>query len=358
MYFNIDYATEKFIDGWLAPDNPAITPRFRIETDKSGTVVLEANILRADIVNARLHDTGWVGFRFDDHNVPGFSESAELSITELTGNHVIYRRTKNRDFLQSKLFLINNIPVPSKYIRRILGEQFLISYPVIDETGIETAINLLRNPSVNSIYAEGRFRVAKHVRALKEFGFHLSALIEDPFTELANRLLVVKTVLNMQKGEAALDVLSPFYSALKDCVSQLESTSLSEVNTVFSKLNPIQKSVLCDPLTRMLACGDNEEPEPRHVSLALTTLSDFDSVGITSELDTYKQTILPQIPRLDLTSLSVAHINSAFELAETLRRSNVIRKLLRNDTKIHAMARQSVLRATGVDDLRTGEHGS
>lgn len=346
MYFNIDYATENFIDGWLAPDNPATTPRFKVETDNSGITYIVANVLRQDIIDAKLHDTGLVGFRIDDQNVPRFSSAREVIISETVGNKQIYRRSAFGPFVPSKLIIINNLAVPSKYVRRSIGSQFVLSYPSLDEEGVETAINLLRNPSVKSIYAEGRFMVAKHYQFLRDFDYHMSALIEEPFTELANRIAIVKKVLELDNAETILRSLSPFYSSLRECAESLSRHSVSELNTALARLSTHQKAVVCDPLTRMLACGDNEEPEPRHVAVALSTLSNFDSVGIVSNIECYKDAILPQIPNLNLSELAIQHLSSANEFTELLQQSPVAKKLLRNDNKIYAWIEQCISQGT------------
>lgn len=346
MHFYIDYATPEFVYGWLAPDNPSQVPRFRVQVDDLPCITLPASIYRPDLVEAKLHDTGLVGFRFDDSNVPRFSQAREISITETTNNRMIFRRSAEKTAVNKKVFLFNNIPVPNRFLRRGLGQQFLLSYPAIDSIGIESALSLLGNNRAESLFSEGRLNVSVHFQKLSEAGYHLAALLVDPLTELANRLLVVKTVLDSTHGLAALQSLSPPYSSLRNCVERLEQFSETGVNSAFSDLTPEERNAVNDPLTRWLACSANEEPEPRHVSPALGLLAEFHSVGVAEELETFKKTLVPQVPGVDLTDLEIVEIEGSRQLREALSQSATVRKLLRNDCRLHQYVASSIVHAT------------
>lgn len=345
MYFHIDYSTPDFVDGWLTPDNPTIVPKFRVQTNDGNAVVLEANVYRPDLVDARLHETGLVGFRFDDRNVPGFSVSRDLIITELSSDKVIFRRTADRRYKTGKLLVYNNLPVPSRLFKKNLGDQFLVSYPSIDDLGIDTALALLGNDAMDSIFSEGRLALAAHYRKLNSLGFCVAALIVDPFKELANRLIVVRTILDSKHGANGVRTLSPYYANLLECVQSLNDLDGSYINAAFSELGQAQKAVIRDPVTRHLACEPNEEPEPRHVPIALGNLSALAVVGVGTRFELFKRALSPLVPALDLNEVSIQTLATASELEEALRRSVVVRKLLRNDARLYEYIERSVDKA-------------
>lgn len=345
MYFHIDYSTPEFVDGWLAPDNPTVVPKFRVETNGRNAVVLEANVYRPDLVDARLHESGLVGFRFDDRNVPGLSVSQDLTITELATDKIIFRRTSDVRYTLGKLLVYNNLPVPSRLFRRNLGDQFLVSYPSIDDLGIDTALSLLGNDALDSIFSEGRLPLAAHYRKLKSLGFCIAALIVDPFKELANRLIVVRTILDSKHGANGVRALPPHYANLLECVENINEFNTMDINTAFSELSQAQKAVISDPVTRHLACEPNEEPEPRHVPIALGNLSAFAVVGIGARFELFKRALSPLVPAVDLSEVSIHTLATASELEEALRRSVVVRKLLRNDARLYEYVERSIDKA-------------
>ncbi len=351
MYFHIDYATPDFVDGWLTPDNPTVVPKFRIETNGINAVVLEANVYRPDLVDARLHETGLVGFRFDDRNVPGFSSSYDLKITELANQRIIYRRSESTEYKTGKLLIYNNLPVPSRLFKRSLGDQFLVSYPSIDELGIDSALALLGNDAIGSIFSEGRLALATHYRKLIALDYCVAALIVEPFTELANRLLVVKTILDSKHGANGVKALPPHYSSLLECVENLREFSTNDISTVFADLSQAQRTAIRDPVTRGLACDPNEEPEPRHVPIALGNLSAFSVVGIGSRFELFKRALSPVMPTLKLSDVSILTLAAASELEAALRRSTTVRKLLRNDVRLYDYIERSIDKADSHEKL-------
>lgn len=206
--------------GWLAPDNPTRIPKFKIETE-NGIYILEAHCHRLDIQQAGFHETGLVGFDFSEHNVPGITTAQEITLTELTHNKVIFRKTKG-SVVDGRLFIFNNLPVPSQKFKRGIGEQFLCSYLTVEELGVETVIELLDNALLDSVFAEGRLAINAHVNLLKSLDYHISGLIVDPFTELANRLLILKVLIENGKENIA-NRLSPYFSELIEAMKRINS---------------------------------------------------------------------------------------------------------------------------------------
>ncbi len=345
MLFSINLTPQNSIAGWLAPDNPTLTPKFKVDGDLA-SYILEADCMRTDIVNAHFHETGLVGFIFGEHNAPGITTSSEITVTELSQNRIIFRKTKSARIKNTRLFIFNNLPIPSKLMRQLLGEQFSVSYPAIDDFGIETALSLLGNDSMSSIFSEGRLSIQNHFPLLKKWGYITSALISEPFSELANRLLTVKALVESDRI-GLLMALPPAFKSLSDCATKLDKLDATSIHALFASLTPEQKLAVADPLTRYLGCGQNEEPEPRHVSQALNRLSELDAVGLTSNFELFRDTLEPLIPGLDLGEGQFSGFKDAITLEELLRDSPQANRILRNDIRLYHYLEKSLSLSVG-----------
>ncbi|MCA0401995.1 MAG: hypothetical protein LCH38_14410 [Proteobacteria bacterium] len=348
MHFHFDHVTRDTIAGWLTPDNPSHIPTFRVEIDGREFRSVEAAIWRPDLVEARLHDTGQVGFRFDDSTVPGLSTASEVTIAERKGNRLIYRRSEAKNFIEGRFFLFNNLPIFSRPIRAALADRFLLSYAMIENAGLETAFALLGNNAVNSVAAEGRLAVGPYIEFFRRFHYHLSALLIDPFEELANRLLFVRAV-TMAANAPPLSVLPPQYSNIGGLAGRLEQATRRQIAHAFQNLTEAELSVIRDPITRMLGCAPGEIAEPRHVPVALALLAEFNSVGVFSQPEVFRRTVAMQID-LNFESLAFFAIPEALPLAAALREDPQVNRLLTNDARVFRHVAESIDRA-----INTGE---
>jgi hypothetical protein len=344
MRFHFDHDSRDAIAGWVAPDNPSHVPQLRVEVDAQEFRVLEANVWRPDLVEARLHDTGLVGFYIDESIIPGFRDAWDVGIYETKTNKLIYRRTEGRVTVQARFFLFNNLPILNRQLRNTLAELFTLSYPMIESSGVETAMSLLSNNAILSVAGEGRFVMAPNMGFFRNFHFHLSALLVEPFLELANRLLFVRAVASAADAPP-LAVLPLHFSNLGGVAARLPDFQPSTLAAAFSVLSEAELSVIRDPLVQMLGCAPGEIPEPRHVSIALSLLSEFHSVGTISRLDAFAEAVRSQLPELQFPQLEMLQMPDCEVVAARLREEPVLRRLLRNDVRLYRYVEESVTQA-------------
>src|SRR5262245_60044177 len=115
MLFHVDEANETVISGWVLPDNPSSIPVIRVFVPGSASIAIKANVLRTDLRDKGLHETGMAGFCIDDRAVPNLSTHfAQLEIRDRDTNVLIFRKFR-ATHLEKKVFRfeLQAMPDPS-----------------------------------------------------------------------------------------------------------------------------------------------------------------------------------------------------------------------------------------------------
>lgn len=342
MQFYIDSDTGSCINGWLVPDNPGNDVALILRVPERPAQTIRANILRSDVVALGMHPTGMVGFQIDDNIIPGVSEISEISIADAQSGLTIYRRTDHTIHLSQKIlfFMIGGMP-PFKILRRC-AQRFALSYPMVERLPFETIYSLFGGQVSKSVTIFGQINWQRLGNLVRDNKFTVFALLRDPFEELAERLLFLSLLSKRVDNQVSGDLFVR-NRPLMPLTAFIESADTKKLLSALRDLEPPQKRLLRSPVTSALACMPDEEPQRRHVSMALEQLARFDAIGIRSHFGAFAsladsiigEPILTDIPELD-------SLPGTAELAARLAGMGLIEDLLDEDLALYSFVREAL----------------
>src|SRR5208283_5676673 len=120
MFFNIDVDEGGAIRGWLALDNPSVIPSLIVLIPGREEIRVEANVMRHDIKELGIHNTGQVGFEVDRRLVEGLDQIDDITIVEAESRLPIFRRFQIDRHIEKKVFLFDSSAIPQRNINRVL----------------------------------------------------------------------------------------------------------------------------------------------------------------------------------------------------------------------------------------------
>ncbi len=357
MQFFIDRDAGSYIAGWLIPDNPGDDVEFVVSVPDSPTLTVRANILRPDLVALGMHPTGMAGFLFDDSVVPGIETMNALSISDAQSGLTIYRRFDGEAHisLRMTLLLVGGMP-PFKILRRC-SQRFALSYPVIERLPFETVGSLLASQSAKSMAVFGQVNWMRLGALLQEQNFLTFALLRDPFEELAERLLFLKLLSKRTDSQTAGDLFAR-NRPLMPLVAAIDADDNKKLLAALRKLEPAQRRLLRSPMTATLACMPDEEPQRRHVSLALDQLAKFSAIGVRShfsEFATLADAIIGEPMLTDVTELDA--LPGTHELARRLASMGIIEDMLDEDVALYFFVNEALREGYRVELPDAPLHG-
>jgi hypothetical protein len=143
MLFHIDETNETVVAGWVLPDNPSSIPIIQILAPGSEPFELEANVLRTDLRDKGLHETGMAGFRVDARVFPNFTaQFDQIEIRDRDTNVLIFRRFQPTQHLDKKVFRFELQAMPDPQIESVIKKQFALYYNTIHRYPEDTFFEL------------------------------------------------------------------------------------------------------------------------------------------------------------------------------------------------------------------------
>src|SRR5262249_17791521 len=210
--FSIDEDVGGRLEGWVMPDNPAVTPRIIVHLSSESHVVIEASVFRPLLKQNGLHNTGICGFVLDENNCRGLTGAVRLEIYDADNNLLIYRRRPSAGLIDRKFFRLE----PQLFRSVALDEAFLprfhMTYPALELVAEETIRSILSMPFTQSIYAAGRVFWRVWEPLLRDRGYSVGAVLRDPYEEIAERVLILKLAASPQAGTIT-DAFGPVVEA-------------------------------------------------------------------------------------------------------------------------------------------------
>lgn len=338
MLFNVqwDHGTE--IVGYLVPDT--FTGQSTLVVTGGGEELLRMPTTepREALVEAGRHETGLCGFTVDERALPGLAGMRHLEITEAESGILIYRRCPPEEVLHRKVFRLETQLLPLARLDRAIAPFFQFHFPSIERHGLETTHQLFLMQNTDSVYVSGRLSY-KSMEFYIDQGYSSVALLQDPFDELAERILVLRLI-----GDGFGSILgmrdNVIFEAALAFASELPLDTDKGLRRAFRTIPPEAASVLSDPLARQLTTRlPNEAPGPSAVSGGLATLAAFELVGLRDQADMFMEdlagtlTLSPeQLPRIE-------PIPTVKQLGQRLRACSPVEVLLEYDLAIHQQVR-------------------
>ena len=340
MNFNIDVDAGSHIAGWLVPDNPSAVPSFFVTVEDQAPISFSANIERVDVRELGLHRTGHVGFLIDDRLVPNIGDVENLAISEAETGLPLYRRHRNDRYLRTKLILVDVGLMPQFNLTRRIGGRFALSYPMVDRQPLETVNAVIANHSQQSIFIGGQPNWQRSGESAVTRGFVSAALLRDPFEELAERLIFL-SYLSRRSSDGISSAFAR-HAVLSKFASRLDLEDDRALLSGFRKVTPEERRALRSPMTSIFGCTPDEEPQRRHVSMALDQLARFNVVGTRSRFPEFAD-LLGGCLGADLVGPHTPEaLPQTVELAERLKRIGVVEDLLDEDIALYSFADEAI----------------
>lgn len=349
MQFSIDVDAGTFISGWVVLENPGETPSIVIEVEDLPSIELVANVNRPDLVDVGLHATGLAGFRIDGSIVPNIEGCGSLCIREKNSSLEIYRRFDIERNISEKVFIFSFYNIPQRQIARELSGRFGSIFMHIERHPYETIDATLNSPATRSLACLGRPSFLRLANAFGAQGFFVSAILGDPFEELAERLLLLRLVGSTQNQSLVEQQLSGFLQ-LRPFVERLDFSDDRALRQAFRGLSQEQRAAISNPVTRALACEVNEPAERRHVGLALDNLARMNLVGTVGHYDAYRAMFNDLIGETVLKSPLKRNVAPIMDLAQRLATMNTVIQLIEHDLALYSFAEEAVMEGIKVWD--------
>lgn len=338
MQFNIDQDSGDFVAGWIVPNNPNATPSIKVVINGEEVAVIVANVSRTDIKDLGLHSTGLIGFHLDEDNLPGITTAVDLQIVDQETGVLVHRRSAAPFLIEQRVMFFNLCVVPQIRMRNEAASLFALSYANSERINYETLYSILRNHHAQSVFVMGRTNHNRISEALSSSGYKRLALLREPLVELAERLILIKQISRSTKRS----MLENLVFGVENLFSFVETANLEEeasLRDAFAQMRPQQIRAVADPFLSALVCDAGDEPEERHVSLALDRLAEFDAIGIEERMDAFNICVEEAIGRNIFAAYESYQLPGTIELAERLRNIDRVAEYLEYDTVFYREVR-------------------
>jgi hypothetical protein len=336
MLFNIDEDAGGRLEGWVMPDNPAVTPRVIVRLDSKNHVVIEAFVFRPLLKEQGLHNTGVCGFVLDENNCRGLTGASKLEIYDADNNLLIYRRRPTAGLIDKKFFRLEPQLFRSVALDELFMPRFHMTYPALDLVSEETIRSILSMPFTPSIYAAGRVFWRVWEPLLRDRGYMVGVLLRDPYHELAERLLILKLAASPQGG-GITDSLGPIVEAAAVNLRDVDLRDLPSLEALLAAAPTELRAILYNPLTYLLSAQNAFDPPPvPATAVAMDSLADMDAVGLRQDTAPFFETIsaILELPK-SLTAIPLPTSISVVQWADLLRDRPVVRSLIGMDLEVY-----------------------
>jgi hypothetical protein len=344
MLFNIEVDSGERISGYLVPDNFSGVPAIRICANGEERCTLVANEKREALVGAGRHETGQCGFSIDAKLVPDLRALTDLELFDADTNVLIYRRPNSLQ-IKKKLLRIETHLFPLWTLDNSISSRFQYFGKGIESLGHETVMQLFLLNKIESVYLSGRI-LYKNFAYFIESGFQTFIILQDPFEELAERLLVLSKIRKVgtthlgMRENAALEPVMDFAEALpmQDEKALRRALRLMPENVT---------ALLANPVVRQLTVGSPDEmPGGGAVAAALDILANSALVGLRHEPAKFLSG-LAELLTLDPVSMAtLPKFATVAPLAQALRNSGEVEMLLEKDLELYHYVESAFKKST------------
>ena len=339
FYVEVDHGNE--IQGWVALENPNVTPIVLVQAPGHEEIRVEPSILRLDVKEAGLHATGMVGFRINDTVIENLASIEELSIVEESTGIAIYTRYQMSRKVERKMLYLDCSLMPQTKLYKNLNENFSLTYNFVEKFSLDTLMSIISNLISRSLLLTGRLNYQRYVPFLKEKDFFITTILRNPFEELAERILFIGMLA--KSNSSAL--LANFTTGIESIVNFSKSVDMDNDRAIalaFRKMDDETRYEFLSPMTRILGCGAGERPERRHVGMALDSLSQMNLVGTRDRFPAYRG-VLSGMMRADIVGEVNMEVSpSVAELAARLSRINIVSDLIEHDLALYSYAQEAI----------------
>ncbi|MGO9006990.1 MAG: hypothetical protein ACLQIQ_08405 [Beijerinckiaceae bacterium] len=333
MLFNIEQDFGERVIGYVVPDGYSGVPTIRVCNKGEELYTFAANEKREALVHAGRHETGQCGFSIDTSVLPDLRDLGDLELFDAETDILIYRRPRPHN-IKKKLLRLETHLFPLWTLDNAIAPQFQYFAKGIESFGRETVTQLFLLNRVESVYLSGKI-LYKNYGYFIESGFQTLMMLQDPYEELAERLLVLSKI--RQVGAAHLGMRESV--ALEPAMDFAEALPTQDEKGLRRALRQMPENVtalLANPLVRQLTTASPDEmPGGGAVAAGLDILANSALVGLRREPGKFLQglaelveieaDLLPHTPRFATVA----------PLAQLLKNSGEVDRILEKDIELY-----------------------
>ncbi len=341
MRFGTDFDEGHKIKGFMLPDNPTKTPKIQIRLDDGSVVEMTANDHRQDLIDMGLHSTGYIGFYIDESSIPSLREQKGIEIWDNDDNILIYRRSDPRVHIEKKIILFDaSISSKTEFFNTV-SAHFAMNYDSVEQYTFDTMVGLIYIWGAVSQFMMGRPSYMRHSGLLKQREFITVALLDNPFEEMAKRLMFLK-LLSKPNNSIVLERNAKGLLPMVEFARDFPFEDHRAMKKYFAGASHDFKRFFQDPMTQMLACEVDEKPTWRHVTMALGNLAAMDVVGTRQHFSDFKVILADVVGANILGNCTPISLPSVKIISERLEKISAVTKLLENDLALYSYAAEAV----------------
>lgn len=338
MLFSLEIDTGEVVMGYVVPDNYSGVPTIRVCSGGVDILVCSTNEVRESLVVANRHSSGQCGFTLTTNDIPNLAELSDLEIFDVETGVLVYRRPRPLD-VQKKILRLEFGLFPLWQMDQVLGISFQYFAKGIETYGRETVTQLFLLDHVNSIYLSGRILYRNYAYYV-ESGFQTVMILQDPYHELAERLLVLSKINKFGGAHLGLrDNLG--LKATMDYAEQLATQGLltGDAKALAQGLHRMPDEVaatLANPYVRQMTCSTPDAmPTGAAVASALDMLASFAVVGLRHESDNFLDAVAELVGISPASLPSLPQFSTVPPLAEMLKKTRKVDMLLEKDLELY-----------------------
>ncbi|MBD9559591.1 hypothetical protein [Ensifer sp. ENS03] len=340
MLFNLERDFGDVVEGYVIPDGFSERPHIVVADHQGAIVTLPCDQLRPAVVASGRHETGEVGFRLDESNVPNLGQRTTLSVHDQKSGLLVYRRPRPFFQVDMKVIRLETQLLPMIKLDQYLGGSFQYALQSVERFGHETTLQAFHLNAVDSIYLSGRL-LLRNYQQFFDKGFKGIVLLTDPYYELATRIAILKRMARSTPkflGDRDRLMLNPAAQFFED----LDLDDPAAINRSLRKAPEKVRNVLISPTTRQLACSTPEQlPTRREIAAAIDLLSRFEIVGHNNDTLPFANAI-SELLGVETNGMLIAEPHVLVErLAGTLRTMPIAELLLEDDLIFDYYVRQA-----------------
>ena len=333
MLFNVEEDSGSKITGYVVPDGFSMSSTIRVCVRGDQVAIAVADERREALVLAGRHETGKCGFTIDSRLIGALTESDDLELFDAETNILVYRRHKH-EHINKKLVRIETHLFPLWGIDAVLEKRFQYSARAIENYGRETITQLFLLNDINSIYLGGKILYRNYAHSI-ESGFETIIVLQDPYEELAERLLVLSKIRSV-KG-TIIDARER--AALAPVIEFAENLPIQDEKAFKRAIRRMPDNVvthLVSPLVRQLTvAAPDDMPGGGAVAAALDVLAGATIVGDRAESASLADA-LGELLEIDANSIPrTPRFATVPPLAQFLREIREVEAMLEADLELY-----------------------
>ena len=335
MYFNLESDSGDQVVGYVVPDSFSGVPNIRVCSGGDELLVFAANEVRAGLVAAGRHETGFCGFRINVEMLPSLPELRNLELTDADSGLLIYRRRQD-NIIQKKVLRLETHLLPLWRLDNALEPRFQYFAQGSEKFGRESVTQMFLLNVLESVFVSGRLLYKNYAYYIESAKFNTIILIQDPYREMAERLLVLSKL-----GEAEVDQLGMRRDSvgMKSAIEFAKALPWQNEKALGRAVRSMPPDVAVNfvsPVVRQLTASvPDEMPSSGAVAAALDLLSSFALVGLRDDPESFLLA-MSELLGIDPSALpSIPHFPQVASLGDFLKSSGAIDALIEKDCELY-----------------------